>query len=106
MYSYEQFICALLVNYKNRILLGDINKVIMAFKEGRDDFGLIAQGILFIGNYIGYSKQAIWLNCDLEDNINYNGRNISLAEYFNMIAGEELVNFVKEYAKEGYTKQN
>lgn len=106
MYSYEQFICAMLVNYKRSISLGEINKLIMAFKDGKEDFGLIAQGILYIGAYIGYSKQAIWLNSDLEENINYYGRIISLEEYLNMIAGEELVKFVKEYARESYSKHN
>ena len=106
MYSYEQFICAMLANYKKSISFAEINRLIMAFKEGREDFGLIAQNILYIGGYIGYSKQAIWLEHDLEENINYYGRIISLAEYFNMIAGEELVIFVKEYAKDSYSKQN
>ena len=106
MYSYEQFICAILANYKRTIPLGEINKVILAYKENRPNFGLIAQRILYIGPYIGYSKNSVWLNSDLEDNVNYNGQNMSIRDFFNMIAGEELVSFIKEYIIEENIKHN
>ena len=106
MYSYEQIICAMLANYKNTIALGEINKVIMAFKERRPDFGIIIQNITYIKKYIEFNKHFITLKGNLEETVNYDGVIMSLREYFNMIAGEELVSFIEEYSNGHTAKRN
>ena len=94
-YSYEQFICAILSNFKTNISLNEVIAIMNQFRIINRNAEIGKDVIRFINNYIGVSKEDIWLKTGLDSIVFFDGKTITLKEYLDYIAGPELVEYAK-----------
>lgn len=87
--SYEMIISALLANYKRTILVKEVLSFTNEYLSSRSNTKLAMDGFPNIGKYIGHYDEYIWLQGHLEDIVE---DNMTLKEYLNNIAGQELKN--------------
>ena len=95
-YSYEQFICSILANYKRTISTGELTEIMADYKKINPEFVIARDTIRLIGDYIKYNKGYIWLCCGLDKPVMFNGELIPLKDYMNYIGGPELESFIND----------
>ena len=101
-FSYEEFICAILANYRRTITYSEIFALMLKYMQLNENavFSYTNTGLL--DQYTASNKDWIWLSfdVDLDTNVDVNGDVMTLKDYFNMIAGPKLNAFMQIEARE------
>ena len=98
--SYEQFICAILANYKQTISFHEIIEIINSYRK-KYPYDIVAQDtIRYINAIIEHDKEHIWLKREYNLDNKYGYYDITLKDDLNCIGGTKIVDFICCYISE------